>query len=67
MCGLYYPHPSNTIFISKEIKYDAEGENAYEENEDKLQVKKNSAYLPQNLHQIWSVYAEDDLQKNEML
>ena len=40
MCGLYYPHPSNTIFISKEIKYDAEGENAYEENEEKLQVKK---------------------------
>ena len=40
MCGLYYPHPSNTIFISKEIKDDAEGENAYEENEDKLQVKK---------------------------
>ena len=41
MCGLYYPHPSNTIFISKEIKDDAERENAYEENEDKLQVKKN--------------------------
>ena len=40
MCGLYYPHPSNTIFISKEIKDDAEGENAYEEDEDKLQVKK---------------------------
>ena len=52
MCGLYYPHPSNTIFTSKEIKDDAEGENAYEEDEDKLQVKKNSAYLPQNLHQI---------------
>ena len=42
MCGLYYPHPSNTIFISKEIKDDAEGENAYEEDEDKLQVKKFS-------------------------
>ena len=41
MRDLYYPHPSNTIFISKEIKDDAEGENAYEENEDKLQVKKN--------------------------
>ena len=40
MCGLYHPHPSNTIFISKEIKDDAEGENAYEEDEDKLQVKK---------------------------
>ena len=40
MCGLYYPHPSNTIFISKEIKDDEEGENAYEEDEDKLQVKK---------------------------
>ena len=63
MCGLYYPHPSNTIFISKEIKDDAEGENAYEENEDKLQVKTKSAYLPQNLHQIWSMYADDDLQK----
>ena len=60
MCGLYYPHPSNTIFISKEIKDDAEWENAYEEDEDKLQVK-NPAYLPQNLHQIWSVYADDDL------
>ena len=36
MCGLYYPHRSNTIFISKEIKDDAEGENAYEEDEDKL-------------------------------
>ena len=36
MCGFYYPHPhpSNTIFISKEIKDDAEGENAYEEDED---------------------------------
>ena len=42
MCGLYYPHPSNTIFISKEIKDDEEGENAYEEDEDKLQVKKFS-------------------------
>ena len=42
MCGLYYPHPSNTIFISKEIKDDAEGENAYEENEDKPWVKKFS-------------------------
>ena len=42
MCGLYYPHPSNTIFISKEIKDDAEGENAYEEDEDKLRVKKFS-------------------------
>ena len=52
MCGLYYPHPSNTIFTSKEIKDDAERENAYEENEDKLQVKKKSAYLPQNLHEI---------------
>ena len=40
MCGLYYPHSSNTIFISKEIRDDAEGENAYEEDEDKLQVKK---------------------------
>ena len=42
MFGLYYPHPSNTIFISKEIKDDAEGENAYEENEDKPRVKKFS-------------------------
>ena len=40
MCGLYCPHLSNIIFISKEIKDDAEGENAYEEDEDKLQVKK---------------------------
>ena len=40
MCGLYYPHPSNTIFTSKDIKDDGEGENAYEEDEDKLQVKK---------------------------
>ena len=45
MCGLYYPHPSNTIFTSKEIKDDAEGENAYEENEDKLQVKKKISLL----------------------
>ena len=26
MCGLYYPHPSNTIFISKGRKDDEEGE-----------------------------------------
>ena len=52
MCGLYYPHPSNTIFTSKEIKEDEKEEKAYEDDEDDLQVKKNSAYLPQNLRQI---------------
>ena len=36
MCGLYYPHPSNTIFISKGRKDDEEGEKAYEDEEDKL-------------------------------
>ena len=45
MCGLYNPHPSNTIFISKKIKDDAEGENSYEEDEDKLQVKKKFGLL----------------------
>ena len=35
MCGLYYPHPSNTIFISKGRKDDEEGEKAYEDEEDK--------------------------------
>ena len=36
MCGLYYPHPSNKIFISKGRKDDEEGEKAYEDEEDKL-------------------------------
>ena len=36
MCGLYCPHPSNTIFISKGRKDDEEGEKAYEDKEDKL-------------------------------
>ena len=36
MCGLYCPHPSNTIFISKGRKNDEEGEKAYEDEEDKL-------------------------------
>ena len=36
MCDLYYPHPSNTIFISKGRKDDEEGEKAYEDEEDLL-------------------------------
>ena len=36
MCGLYYPHPSNTIFISKGRKDDEEEAKAYEDEEDKL-------------------------------
>uniref|UniRef100_F6HGJ9 Uncharacterized protein n=1 Tax=Vitis vinifera TaxID=29760 RepID=F6HGJ9_VITVI len=36
MCGIYYPHPSNTIFTSKEIKEDAKEEKAYEDDEDDL-------------------------------
>ena len=36
MCDLYYPHPSNTIFISKGRKDDEEGEKACEDEEDKL-------------------------------
>ena len=36
MCGLYYPHPSNTIFTSKEIKEDEKEEKAYEDDEDDL-------------------------------
>ena len=35
-CGLYYTHPSNTIFISKGRKDDEEGEKAYEDEEEKL-------------------------------
>ena len=36
MCGLYYPHPINTIFISKGRKDGEEGEKACEDEEDKL-------------------------------
>ena len=36
MCSLYYSHPSNIIFISKEIKKDEKEEKAYEDDEDNL-------------------------------